>query len=152
MTICIPPTAVDYAVGWPLGAAWCKLVQFLIHATTYGSVYTLVLLSLDRYLAVVYPVRSLSLRTVPHTAVAIVATWAVVLAACAPLLFVFDAKEIAFAHGEVQKKPYLLLRTMLLKPRLTALHLNQWDLLYRYYCFCLHISSYEQSLKLAIAP
>ena len=52
VTICIPPTAVDYAVGWPLGPVWCKLVQFLVHATTYASVYTLVLLSLDRYLVI----------------------------------------------------------------------------------------------------
>jgi allatostatin receptor len=57
VTICIPPTAVDYAEGWPFGPAWCSVVQFLIHLTTYGSVYTLVLLSLDRYMAVVYPVQ-----------------------------------------------------------------------------------------------
>jgi hypothetical protein len=47
---CIPPTAIDYAVGWPLDDLWCKIVQYLINVTTYGSVYTLVLLSLDRYL------------------------------------------------------------------------------------------------------
>ncbi len=103
VTICIPPTAVDYAIGWPFGNAWCKLVQYLVHASVYGSVYTLVLLSLDRYLAVVYPVRSISLRTVWHTAVAIVVTWAVVLCACVPMLFVFGAQDIKFAHGEVRK-------------------------------------------------
>ena len=47
---CIPPTAIDYAVGWPLNDLWCKIVQDLINVTTYMSVYTLVLLSLDRYL------------------------------------------------------------------------------------------------------
>jgi len=57
VSICIPPTAVDYAVGWPLGRVSCKLVQYFIHVSTYGSVYTLVLLSLDRYIAVVYPVK-----------------------------------------------------------------------------------------------
>jgi allatostatin receptor len=47
---CIPPTAIDYAMGWPLDDQWCKIVQYLINVTTYMSVYTLVLLSLDRYL------------------------------------------------------------------------------------------------------
>jgi hypothetical protein len=51
---CIPPTAIDYAVGWPLDDLWCKIVQYLINVTTYGSVYTLVLLSLDRYLVIMF--------------------------------------------------------------------------------------------------
>ncbi len=47
--------------------------------------------------------RSISLRTVANTSVAIVASWVVVLGSCSPLLFVFDAKDISFPHGEVKK-------------------------------------------------
>ena len=77
----------------------CQLVQYLVHVTTYGSVYTLVLLSLDRYLAVVYPVRSISLRTVPNAAVAIVLTWLVVGTSCVPLLFAFDTVDLPLGNN-----------------------------------------------------
>ena len=35
VTICIPPTAVDYAIGWPFGLGVCRVVQYLIHVSTY---------------------------------------------------------------------------------------------------------------------
>ena len=35
VTICIPPTAVDYAAGWPFGLRVCRVVQYLIHVSTY---------------------------------------------------------------------------------------------------------------------
>jgi allatostatin receptor len=38
------------------------MVQFLIFATAYVSIYTLVFMSLDRFLAVVYPIESMTLR------------------------------------------------------------------------------------------
>lgn len=53
---CIPFTAVDYSFGqWPFGLLWCKTVQYLIVVTAYISIYTLVLMSMDRCLAVCYP-------------------------------------------------------------------------------------------------
>lgn len=41
----------------------CKTVQYMIVVTCLGSVYTLVLMSLDRFLAVVHPISSMSIRT-----------------------------------------------------------------------------------------
>lgn len=53
---CIPFTAVDYSFGqWPFGLQWCKIVQYLISVSAYISIYTLVLMSMDRFLAVCYP-------------------------------------------------------------------------------------------------
>lgn len=40
--------------------------------TAYISVYTLVLMSLDRYLAVVHPIRSMTLRTPRNATIAVV--------------------------------------------------------------------------------
>lgn len=78
---------------WPFGDLWCKYVisnpisfrcsnihikwlqayfcvfvsifqvQYMIVVTCHASVYTLVLMSFDRFLAVVHPVTSMSLRT-----------------------------------------------------------------------------------------
>ncbi len=57
IVLCVPFTATDYALNrWPFGLAWCQAVQYLIYATSYVSIYTLILMSMDRFLAVVYPV------------------------------------------------------------------------------------------------
>lgn len=46
---CIPFTATDFVINyWPFGNIWCKIVQYLIIVTACASVYTLVLMSLDR--------------------------------------------------------------------------------------------------------
>lgn len=46
---CIPFTATDFVLMyWPFGNVWCKIVQYLIIVTACASVYTLVLMSLDR--------------------------------------------------------------------------------------------------------
>jgi len=61
IVFCVPFTATDYALPcWPFGDTWCKVVQYLIVVTSMASVYTLVLMSLDRYLAVVFPIKSMS--------------------------------------------------------------------------------------------
>ena len=50
-------------------------MQYLIIATAYVSIYTLVFMSLDRFLAVVYPIESMTLRTESNCRKAIIATW-----------------------------------------------------------------------------
>lgn len=76
IVFCVPFTASDYALPfWPFGEVWCKIVQYLVIVTAYASVYTLVLMSLDRYLAVVHPFTSKSIRTKANTFWAIAVTW-----------------------------------------------------------------------------
>ncbi len=71
----------------------CKTVQFLIIATCFVSIYTLVLMSLDRFLAVVYPIESMTWRTEAHCRLAIAVTWAATFVVCFP---------IAFANGQIE--------------------------------------------------
>ena len=40
--ICITPTALDYAIDWPLGDICCRIMQYIIHVTCCTSVITLV--------------------------------------------------------------------------------------------------------------
>ena len=49
--LCVPFTAADYALTsvWPFGDLWCSSVQYLIIVTVLVSIYTLVLMSLDRW-------------------------------------------------------------------------------------------------------
>lgn len=90
---CIPFTAIDYVSNeWPFGNAWCKIVQYLIIVTALASIYTLVLMSLDRFLAVVYPISSRSLRNERNTLKAITILWFIILSIAIP---------VPFGHGVV---------------------------------------------------
>lgn len=90
---CVPFTAIDYiSNNWPLGNVWCKMIQYLIIVTALSSIYTLVLMSLDRFLAVVYPISSRSLRNERNALKAITILWLIILSISIPVIF---------AHGVV---------------------------------------------------
>lgn len=94
VVFCVPFTATDYVMTqWPFGDVWCKVVQYLIVVTAHASIYTLVLMSLDRYLAVVHPVASMGVRTERNALKAIIFTW---------LVIVSSAMPVALCHGEQQ--------------------------------------------------
>jgi len=66
--------------------------------TAHASVYTLVLMSLDRYLAVVHPITSMTIRNVRNTSVALAVVWIVIVAANAPMLSVFQVHYSTLSH------------------------------------------------------
>lgn len=87
---CVPYTAVHYALSqWPFGSIWCKVVNFITHVCAYASVWTLVLLSLDRYIAVVHPMVSKRIRTRRNTFLIVYATWAIIICGNIPVLLQF---------------------------------------------------------------
>lgn len=95
VVFCIPFTAADYVIRiWPFGELWCKTVQFLIVVTVHTSIYTLVLMSLDRFLAVVYPIASRSIRTERHTFKTIIILWIIAVVTAIPVLFVYELSVI----------------------------------------------------------
>jgi allatostatin receptor len=101
IVFCVPFTATDYVLTyWPFGDIWCKIVQYLIVVTAYASVYTLVLMSLDRFLAVVHPIRSMSVRTERHAIKAIVITWVVNLTTSVPVYYSHGEKHYMFSSDE----------------------------------------------------
>lgn len=88
IVFCVPFTGWDYTLNyWPFGDIWCRIVQYLVIVCAYASIYTLVLMSLDRFLAVVHPITSMSIRTERNAYLAIFFTWVVILLACIPALF-----------------------------------------------------------------
>ncbi|KAG7210170.1 hypothetical protein KM043_011730 [Ampulex compressa] len=97
---CIPFTATDFVLPfWPFGNLWCKVVQYLIIVTAYASVYTLVLMSLDRYLAVVHPITSMSWRTEKHAILAICIAWTVIFTISTPA-FIIHGEEVDGSSSE----------------------------------------------------
>ena len=84
-----PDLLLFYVDSWPLsgpvGEALCKLVDFLPSISTVVSIESLVLIAVDRFGAVVFPLRSplISSKLCPYF---ILATWIVAMTVCSPLL------------------------------------------------------------------
>jgi len=82
----------SWLIGGPLGQALCKLDSFLPSVSFAVSVQSLVLIAVDRFGAVVFPLRSplISSKLCPFF---ILATWIVALAFFFPYLFAFKVVE-----------------------------------------------------------
>ena len=82
----------SWLISGPLGQALCKLVPFLADASAVVSIQSLVLIAVDRFGAVVFPLRSplISSRLYPSF---ILATWIVAMAIHSPYLFAFALVE-----------------------------------------------------------
>ena len=88
----------SWVIGGPLGQALCKLVNFLPDVSTAVSIQSLVLISVDRFGAVVFPLRSpfISSKQCP---VFILTTWIVAMAVHSP--FLVAVKVVEYPGGLV---------------------------------------------------
>ncbi|XP_056308528.1 somatostatin receptor type 2 [Danio aesculapii] len=84
----LPFIALQLAmVHWPFGATMCHVVITMDSLNQFTSIFCLMVMSIDRYLAVVHPMKSIKWRK-PHVAKAInVAVWVVSLIVNLPVLF-----------------------------------------------------------------
>lgn len=75
--ITLPMWATFTATGyqWPFGGFLCKASAGLVMFNLYSSVFFLTALSIDRYLAIVHPVRSRQRRTVLYACITCVLVW-----------------------------------------------------------------------------
>uniref|UniRef100_A0A915B8W7 G-protein coupled receptors family 1 profile domain-containing protein n=1 Tax=Parascaris univalens TaxID=6257 RepID=A0A915B8W7_PARUN len=75
LTLCVPFTMYSYAKPWPFPDAICYLTIYLQYVTAYASVWTLVILALDRFLAVVCPVTAMQIRNMRNVLRACALMW-----------------------------------------------------------------------------
>ncbi|XP_048868417.1 uracil nucleotide/cysteinyl leukotriene receptor isoform X2 [Brienomyrus brachyistius] len=72
---------------WPFGETLCLLIGYLFYLNMYCSLFFMACISLDRFLAVVLPVRSLGLRQKPlYTRVVSVVLWISLIVCSVPML------------------------------------------------------------------
>jgi len=91
----VPPfTAYHQATSsWPFGNAICKLMHYLVNVTAYVTVYTLVLVSVIRYMTIVHSVRTASIRTRGNVLAAVGAIWVLMLAVNVPILWSYGVVD-----------------------------------------------------------
>ncbi|RXN02152.1 Galanin receptor type 2 [Acipenser ruthenus] len=84
---CVPFQATIYTMDeWVFGPFVCKAVHFFIYLTMYASIFTLATVSLDRYLAIRYPLRSRELRTPKNALTSICFIWGLSIIFSGPYL------------------------------------------------------------------
>ncbi|XP_075415811.1 galanin receptor type 2 [Tenrec ecaudatus] len=93
---CVPFQATVYTLdSWVFGSLLCRAVHFLIFLTMYASSFTLAAVSLDRYLAIRYPLHSRELRTPRNALVAIGLIWGLSLIFAGPYLSYYRQSRLA---------------------------------------------------------
>ncbi|XP_053127308.1 galanin receptor type 1-like [Hemicordylus capensis] len=76
LLFCVPFQATIYSLPeWIFGAFFCKWVHYLAMATMLVSIFTLVAMSVDRYIAVVHARRSLCIRSRRNATLGVGAIW-----------------------------------------------------------------------------
>ncbi|KAJ8349955.1 hypothetical protein SKAU_G00250850 [Synaphobranchus kaupii] len=87
-TLSLPLRIVYYANGfhWGMGEALCKITGLIFYINTYAGVNFMTCLSVDRFIAVVLPLRFSRFRKVHNVKYICVVVWLVVLAQTLPLL------------------------------------------------------------------
>lgn len=85
-------TATGY--NWPFGSFLCKLTASLIIFNLYTSIFFLTSLSIDRYLALVHPVRSRQCRTLANARITCIIIWASAFLLSVPTAVTRDVFQI----------------------------------------------------------
>ncbi|XP_062872155.1 chemokine XC receptor 1-like [Trichomycterus rosablanca] len=83
-TLGLPFWGCYYIWGWTLGEVACKAVSFIFSAGFYSSIMFLVLMTIQRYMAVVHPLSGWEKGE--HVALILIATWVVSISAALPAL------------------------------------------------------------------
>ena len=82
----------SFLIGGQLGQALCKLVPFFRNVSTVLSIQNLILIAVDRFGAMVFPLRSPLIRS-KLCPFFILATWIVAAAVSSPFLFAYELVE-----------------------------------------------------------
>ncbi|XP_060949613.1 uracil nucleotide/cysteinyl leukotriene receptor-like [Limanda limanda] len=88
--ILILPMRIVYHLSdnhWPFGHVLCELSGFLFYRNMYSSLYLMSLISLDRCIAVVLPLKSRSVRKAKYAKIAVGVLWVLVIVSMSPTLF-----------------------------------------------------------------
>ncbi|XP_069748502.1 G-protein coupled receptor 183-like [Narcine bancroftii] len=94
-TLALPSRIVYIVRGfdWPLGEISCRIFAVLFYINTYVSINFMTWLSIDRYIAIVHPLRFAKFRKVQNVRYICAAVWVFVFFQTSPLLFIPMTKE-----------------------------------------------------------
>ncbi|KAM6909928.1 opioid receptor, delta 1b [Xenentodon cancila] len=93
-TSTLPFQSAKYLMGtWPFGQLLCKLVIAIDYYNMFTSIFTLTMMSVDRYIAVCHPVKALDFRTPVKAKLINVCIWMLSSAVGVPVMIAAVTKE-----------------------------------------------------------
>ncbi|BFF91759.1 neuropeptide SIFamide receptor [Drosophila madeirensis] len=88
IVFCLPATLIgNIFVPWMLGWLMCKFVPYIQGVSVAASVYSLIAVSLDRFIAIWWPLKQMTKR---RARIMIIGIWVIALATTIPWLLFFD--------------------------------------------------------------
>uniref|UniRef100_A0A8C3AXN5 Growth hormone secretagogue receptor type 1 n=1 Tax=Cyclopterus lumpus TaxID=8103 RepID=A0A8C3AXN5_CYCLU len=95
---------------WRFGAVLCKLFQFVSESSTYSTILSITALSVERYLAICFPLRAKALVTKRRVRALILILWTVSLVSAGPVFIMVgverdgagDTRECTMTHYAVE--------------------------------------------------
>ncbi|XP_037746197.1 C-C chemokine receptor type 5 isoform X2 [Chelonia mydas] len=119
----LPFWAYYAAREWDFGNAMCKILSGVYYAGFYSGIFFIILLTIDRYLAIVHAVFALKARTIAHGIFTSVFIWVLAILASLPG-FIFHSVQKEGAHWtcsphypsgyEIKWKRFLILKMNIL--------------------------------------
>lgn len=98
----LPFQGTDVLLGfWPFGLTLCKMVVAIDYYNMFTSIFTLTVMSVNRYIAVCHPVRSLAVRTPQRAKLVNVAVWILASAIGVPVMIM--GQEEVESNGNPQQ-------------------------------------------------
>nr|QVN25221.1 kisspeptin-type receptor 4 [Asterias rubens] len=100
LCICAPSTAAQYGSPSFLGGRFmCKMVYYMQSVSAQVTCLFLVAMSIDRFQAIVRPLKSLKTRTLHNAATISIVIWLFAVTVYIPLLVFFDTVDIPYNGG-----------------------------------------------------
>ncbi|XP_056239267.1 type-2 angiotensin II receptor-like [Seriola aureovittata] len=98
----LPLWAVYYSRGysWPFGRVACKICGLLHNLNLYASIFFITSMSMDRYLAIVHPLRSQSARDPKRARLTCILVWVLACACSAPTFALRDTHHLKWLDVE----------------------------------------------------
>ncbi|XP_072523656.1 galanin receptor 2a [Salminus brasiliensis] len=93
--LCVPFQAAVYTLDeWLFGPLTCRAVHFAVYLTMHASALTLTAVSLDRYVAIRYPLRAREMRTPRNALICIGVVWGISLVLSSPYLSYYQQMDL----------------------------------------------------------
>lgn len=110
----LPFQGTDVLLGfWPFGLALCKMVVAIDYYNMFTSIFTLTVMSVNRYIAVCHPVRSLAVCTPQRAKLVNVAVWVLASAIGVPVMIMGQVEV------ESNGSPHQTLTVSFIQPHLS---------------------------------
>ncbi|KAK6492014.1 delta-type opioid receptor-like [Huso huso] len=116
VTTTMPFQSTDYLLGtWPFGEVVCKIFISIDYYNMFTSIFTLTMMSVDRYIAVCHPVKALDFRTPVKAKIINICIWILSSAAGIPALILGSTET---NHGTTEcalqfPEPYVYWDTLM---------------------------------------